>query len=90
MTRILLSLLLIPFLNGCASGGMNVVCGNGTAQGTYYVTGSGTVYACHVGYFGFGKPDYTAIIPLESSYIQSAKTVTTTIPVTVAVTPTAK
>ena len=80
------------FLCGCSSAGMNIFCGNGTANGTYYVTGSGTIYACHAGCFGFNcpKPDYTAIADLTSKYIQSAKTVTATVPITVAVTPTNK
>jgi hypothetical protein len=69
---------------------MNTFCGNGTANGTYYVTGSGTVYACHQGCIGFNcpKPDYSTLATLTSDYIKSTKSVTTTVPITVAVTPT--
>ena len=83
--RILLIIALLA-LTGCASGGYNESCGQIVANGSYATaTGSGAGYACHAGYVGFGKPDYTAITTLSTNYANNVNKVTTTVPITVAV-----
>ena len=84
--RILLILSLV-LLTGCASGGYNMSCGHAQGNGSYATaTGSGAGFLCHAGYIGFGKPDYTAITTLANNYINAANQITTTVPLTVAVT----
>ena len=76
----------VALLAGCASGGYNESCGQIVANGSYATaTGSGAGYACHAGYVGFGKPDYTAITTLSTNYANNVNKVTTTVPITVAV-----
>jgi uncharacterized protein YceK len=89
----ILVLLSVLLLSGCASAGMNVSCGHIIGSGTYATAqGNGAGTLCHAGCVGFNcpKPDYAALINLTSAYIQSSSAVTTTVPITVAVVPTAK
>lgn len=75
MKRISFLICLIPFLTGCASAGLNSLCGHvqGNQVTIPYVGGKadGDVIACHIGCFGMNcpKPDYAAIATLTNSYI---------------------
>lgn len=75
--QLLLSLLL---LSGCASAGMNGLCGRitGTELTVPYVGGKANVdgYACHVGCVGLNcpKPDYDAITSIMTSYLKEQTT----------------
>ena len=85
-------LLLFPLI-GCSSAGMNTSCGHIIANGSYATaTGSGAGFLCHQGCIGFNcpKPDYTVLATVSTAYINANNAVTTTVPITVAVVPTAK
>ena len=87
-------LILIPILllSGCASfngAGMNASCAHIVGNGSYATaTGSGAGFACHEGCFGFNCPkaDYASLTTLATNYVNAANAVTTTVPLTVAVT----
>ena len=88
---ILLSLVLC--ITGCASYSMHSSCGRLIGSGTYATANAnGAGLLCHIDCFGnCPKPvDYTALMTLTTAYIDSTNAVTTTVPITVAVVPTAK
>jgi hypothetical protein len=74
VTRLLLLSLL--FLGGCASAGMNSMCGHiqGNQVTIPYVGGraDGDVVACHMGCFGIGcpKPNYDDLKAITEAYTQ--------------------
>ena len=93
--QIILSILMVftVFITGCASTGMNASCGHIVASGTYATANAnGDGIHCHEGCFGFNcpKPDYGPLMTLTTAYINQSNAVTATIPITVAVTPSAK
>lgn len=69
-------LLCVVLLSGCASAGMNSMCGHvqGNQVTIPYVGGKadGDVIACHIGCFGMNcpKPDYDAITAITTAYAQ--------------------
>ena len=86
-------LLSILLLTGCSSAGLNASCGHMVANGSYgTATGSGAGFVCHEGCLGFNCPkhDYASFTNLATAYVDSTNAVTTTVPITVAVVPTAK
>ena len=90
--RILLFIGLIA-LTGCASYTMHSSCGRLIGSGTYATANAnGAGLLCHIDCFGnCPKPvDYSALMTLTTDYINSTNAVTTTVPITVAVVPTAK
>ena len=78
---------------GWASAGMNGGCMHIVANGTYAGSANGAMNGCicHMGCIGFNcpKPDYTALAAMEVACVNAANNVTATVPITVAVTPTA-
>ena len=90
-------LVLVTLLSfsGCAfnGAGMNASCGHMIANGSYATaTGNGAGFVCHEGCFGFNcpKPDYGTLTSLATNYVNYANAVTTTVPLTVAVTTNSK
>lgn len=95
MRNLILSLLLIP-LAGCASSGMNGICGRitGTEMTIPYAGGKANVdgYVCHIGCVGVncGKPDYAMLESVMNHYVDMQTTLgklTTTGPGTITFTP---
>lgn len=87
--------LCVLLLSGCASAGMNGGCMHITANGTYAGSANGAMNGCicHAGCIGPGCPkvaDYTALATMQTACTNAANNVTATVPITVAVTPTAK
>jgi len=84
------------FFSGCTSfngAGMNASCGHMVGTGSYATaTGSGAGFVCHEGCFGFNcpKPDYASLTTLATNYVNYSNAVTTTVPLTVAVTTNSK
>ena len=92
-----LSILLCCVLVGCASAGMNGMCGRITTQESTlpYIGGKGNVdgYACHMGCVGLscGKPDLGMLMSVMNHYADMQTTLgklTTTGPGTITFTPT--
>jgi hypothetical protein len=87
-------LLLVLCISGCASGGYNGLCGRITGQEMTvpYIGGKANVdgFACHMGYVGSGKPDYTPLVNAMKDYADSQTTngkIMTTGPGTITFTP---
>jgi hypothetical protein len=77
MNRVNALILVIGFIvSGCASVGMNSMCGHvqGNEVTIPYVGGKadGDVIACHIGCFGMNcpKPDYAALATITAAYSQ--------------------
>lgn len=93
--KILLIIGLI-ILSGCASAGLNGMCGRITTQESTlpYVGGKGNIdgYACHIGCVGVtcGKPDYGVLQSIMTKYLDMQTTsgkLTTTTPGVITFTP---
>ena len=86
--------MLLVGLSGCASAGLNGGCMHLNGTGSYAGSVNGDLHGCvcHIGCLGFSCPksDYTALAAMETACVNSAAGVTTTVPLTVAVTPTGK
>ena len=73
-------LLCVVLLSGCASAGMNGICGRitGTELTVPYVGGKANVdgYVCHVGCVGLhcGVPDYSVLESVMNHYADSQST----------------
>ena len=86
-------ILCVLLLTGCASAGMNSMCGhiNGTGVTIPYVGGraDGQAVYCHVGCFGMNCPkaNYADLTQMTSDYIKSTNGLTLTVPATVTVKP---
>ncbi len=93
MGKLLIALLSLS-LSGCASAGLNGGCMHIIANGSYAGSANGAMSGClcHIGCVGFGcsKPDYMSLAEMQTACINAANNVTTTVPITVAVTPKAK
>lgn len=96
LTNLLILSALAIFSVGCASAGINGMCGRITGQEMTvpYVSGKANVdgYACHVGCVGLGcpKPSYDAIVSVMDAYSKMETTqgkIMTTGPGTVVFTP---
>lgn len=88
-----LFLCVVLLTSGCASAGLNGGCMHVAGNGSYAsVNGATQGCVCHEGCLGFGcpKPDYTSLEAMQVACVNAANNVTTTVPITVAVTPTAK
>ena len=86
-------LILVALLSGCASYSMHSSCGHLVGSGTYATANAnGAGFICHVDCLGnCPKPtDSSSLVALTTSYINASNAVTTTIPITVSVTPNAK